>query len=252
MDTSPTVSEGPAPAGRAGDSMLIEVQQAVFGYGSRAVVQVQRLRLDRGRCFGMFGPNGSGKTTLVRGLTGLLRPLSGAVTHMPGLRFGYLPQHRGLELQWPMTGLDAAGMAMSAERRWGWLGSAQGQVKDSMRALGALDLADRPFARLSGGQQQRILLAGAMALDPQVLVLDEPTGGLDLRSRDTLLGLLRQLGRSGLAIAIISHEIEDMQSLADEVAWLHPAEDPEHPSEVEVVAPGQMAQRLATSMRAVS
>src|SRR5436305_7704200 len=93
---------------------LIEVRDAVFGYGSRAVVRVDQLDVQRGKCLGIFGPNGAGKTTLVRGITGLLPPISGSVSHEPNrarasgkepiaygqpgsLRIGYLQQHRGME-----------------------------------------------------------------------------------------------------------------------------------------------------------
>src|SRR4051794_36226426 len=97
--------------------MLVEISGATFGYGRKPVVQVQALALHAGRCLGVFGPNGSGKTTLVRGLTGLLKPLSGSVTRGEGAqRFGYLPQQRAMELHWPMTGFDAAAMALSALR----------------------------------------------------------------------------------------------------------------------------------------
>src|SRR5207247_8535237 len=93
--------------------MLVEAQDAVFGYGKRPVVKVDQLHLDAGRSLGIFGPNGSGKTTLVRGLCGLLPPMSGTVSRPPDLRIGYLPQYRHIALSWPMTGLAAALLALS-------------------------------------------------------------------------------------------------------------------------------------------
>jgi ABC-type Mn2+/Zn2+ transport system ATPase subunit len=123
------------------------------------------------------------------------------------------------------------------------------RIRDAMQRLGVADLARRPFSRLSGGQQQRLLLAGALAAGPNVLVLDEPTDGLDVRSRETLLSLLRDLTAGGLCTAIISHEVEDLLSLCDEVAWLHAADDPEHPSHVEVITPEGLAERMLTTSR---
>src|SRR5439155_19867770 len=143
--------------------MLIEVHQAVFGYSKRPVVQAEDLRLHTGRSLGIFGPNGSGKTTLVRGITGLLEPMSGGVTRAPEVRIGYLPQFRAIDLHWPMSGLDAALLATSARQRVGWVGGRKAAAREMMRRLGVEQLARRSFARLSGGQQQRVLLAGAMA-----------------------------------------------------------------------------------------
>ena len=99
--------------------MLIEARNAIFGYGDRAIVRADELHIDAGTALGIFGPNGSGKTTLVRGIGGLLSPMSGTVTRSTSLNMGYLPQHRAIDLHWPMSGLDAALMATSAARVFG-------------------------------------------------------------------------------------------------------------------------------------
>lgn len=233
---------------------LIEVEDAVFGYGSKPVVRVERLALARGQCLGIFGPNGSGKTTLVRGITGLLPPLAGKVSHEPGhdatsgrhagLRISYLPQHRAIELHWPMSALDAAGLATSARRLFGWMGRKCDEVLAMMRRLQIDHLAARPFASLSGGQQQRVLLAGALSSEPTVLVLDEPTEGLDVRSTQELLDVLREFTVEGLGMMIISHEADDLMQVAREIAWLHPAPVQGEPSRVEIVAPAELGERI--------
>ena len=247
--------------------MLIEVPHAVFGYGKRAVVRVDNLRLAEGRSLGLFGPNGSGKTTLVRGLMGLLPPMEGQVLRRPPaadsanasalsyeparikLDFGYLPQHRALDQNWPMSGLDAALMAISAQKR-GWIGRDSKKVRAAMATLGVEDLAGRSFSGLSGGQQQRLLLAGAVACDPRILVLDEPTEGLDVRTRKILLEFLRRALGRGLCTVIISHDVQDILQACDEVAWLHPGEDQEQPSTVEMITPDDLAERVARARRA--
>jgi ABC-type Mn2+/Zn2+ transport system ATPase subunit len=225
---------------------LTHLTDCVFGYGSRPVVRAGDLQLHPGRCLGIFGPNGAGKTTLVRGITGLLPPLSGTVARTGGvpIRFAYMPQHRAMELHWPMSGLDAASMMTSARTPLGWIRTRRQQVLSMMRTLGVEDLAGRSFARLSGGQQQRILLAGAMASEPSVLVLDEPTDGLDVHSRDNLLDLLHDFSNRGLCTVLISHDLEDLLFLADEVAWVHPANEPNLPSQVEVLPPDAFAHRV--------
>jgi ABC-type Mn2+/Zn2+ transport system ATPase subunit len=235
--------------------MLIEIRHAIFGYESRPVVRADHLAIQPARCLGIFGPNGSGKTTLVRGLTGLLPPLAGRVLRpLPSeIRFGYLPQHRALELHWPMTGFDAAAMATSATRRLGWIGRwlapDDGTIRESMRRLNVDSLTHRPFAKLSGGQQQRLLLAGALAPKPNVLVLDEPTDGLDVQSRRSLLDLLTQCTARGVSTVIISHEIEDLLQLCHEVAWVHPSENPGDSSTVELITPTDLADRMLQSRR---
>ena len=112
--------------------MLITVTNALFGYDRAPWCALTTCTLHAGQCLGIFGPNGAGKTTLVRGITGLLKPLSGAVTRnhsTTDLRLAYMPQQRTMDLQWPMTALDAACMAISARRLFGWIGPATAQVR---------------------------------------------------------------------------------------------------------------------------
>ena len=229
--------------------MPVEVKAASFGYRHRPVVRVEQLRLHAGRCLGVFGPNGSGKTTLVHGLVGLLPPLRGEVVRQP-VRFGYMPQHRAMESHWPMTAADAASMAVSSRRLFGWVGGDAAKVRDAMRKLGVDPLARQSFSKLSGGKQQRVLLAGTVASTPDVLVLDEPTDGLDVRSRHTLLATLRQMTVDGLSTLIVTHDVEDLMYLCDEVAWLHPGDDVDQPSEVELVPIPELAARVAGVGRA--
>jgi ABC-type Mn2+/Zn2+ transport system ATPase subunit len=228
--------------------MLVEITGATFGYDQRRpVVRVNSLSLHAGRCLGVFGPNGAGKTTVVRGLTGLLPPVSGTVNRAENsaIRFGYLPQHRALELHWPMTGFDAAAMALSALRRFGRIRRRDAaKVREAMERMDVRQLARHSFAKLSGGQQQRLLLAGALATEPTVLVLDEPTDGLDVRSRQSLLELLHAENRRGLCTVMISHDVEDLLHLADEIAWLHPGDDAGEPSHVELIGPQQFRDRV--------
>jgi zinc transport system ATP-binding protein len=231
--------------------MLLDATDVAFGYGDKAVVEARSLRLHAGECVGIFGPNGAGKTTLVRGITGLLPPLRGRIERTAGLRFGYLPQHRGIDLHWPMTGLDAATLAISAGRRFGWIGSATSRVRDAMAELDVSDLADRPFARLSGGQQQRLLLAGALAANTTALVLDEPTDGLDVRSRAALIDAIGRAKGKGLAVIIISHDIEDLLAVAEQVAWLHPRDNANEASRVESLLPHDFVARVTSISKAV-
>ena len=224
---------------------LIDVIDAEFGYGQRTIVRAGSLRVKAGQCLGLYGPNGVGKSTLVRGMVGLLPPLAGRVQRLPGLRIGYVPQHRAMELHWPMTGEDVASLSISAHRRFGWVGAARAAIRRAMAELGVAELGVKAFSALSGGQQQRLILAGALADDPGVLVLDEPTDGLDVANRALFIDVLRQRKRVGMGLVLISHELEDLMELADEVAWIHPGEQAGMSSRVELVEPGRISQTAA-------
>jgi zinc/manganese transport system ATP-binding protein len=230
--------------------MRVELREAVFGYARGPVVRATNLALAPGRGLGVFGPNGSGKSTLLRGIMGLLPPMRGHVLRDGVVRPAYLPQHREMELHWPMSGFDAASLWASAKARFGRLGQ---PMRDAVRArmtlLDVADLGDRSFARLSGGQQQRLLLAGLLATEPNLIVLDEPTDGLDTRSTRTLLSHLRGV-RDGVrdaghaAIVLVSHDIDDLVELCHEVALLHPAESPDEPATVEIVPIEQLPRHI--------
>jgi ABC-type Mn2+/Zn2+ transport system ATPase subunit len=226
--------------------MPIALRNATFGYARRPVVRVDDLALRPGRCVGLFGPNGSGKSTLIRGITGLLRPMSGEVTREPGVRFGYLPQHRDMDVAWPMTAFDAASLAVSAGSCTGWVGRRmRSRVCDALAALGVDDLLDARFARLSGGQRQRVLLAGVLAVDPTVLLLDEPTDGLDRRSRQLLLAALARATRDGgVATVLVTHDVDDVRESCDEVGLIHAAAEPGGPSTVELISAAAFTGRM--------
>lgn len=222
-------------------ALLIELNEALLGYRGHPVVRVERLAVRSGRCLGVFGPNGSGKTTLLRTIAGLLNPLAGTVRRTGPAVVGYLPQLRNLDLSWPMTAFDAAALATSSRSLMGWIGRHKRGIRDRLEEMGVASLAQRPFARLSGGQQQRVLLAGVLAIEPQVLLLDEPTEGLDQQSRAGLLASLGSLKQSGLAIVLITHDEQDLAGLADEVAHLWPARVDGEPSIVRFDAAKEVA-----------
>jgi ABC-type Mn2+/Zn2+ transport system ATPase subunit len=223
---------------------LIQVDSAAFGYRRRTVVRGVSCRVDAHSCLAVYGPNGAGKTTLLRGISGLIPPLSGMVSVVEGIRFGYLPQHRAGENHWPMTAFDAAALAISAGKRWGRLSAEdRAAVSNQLAAIDVSALADRPFFELSGGQQQRVMLAGALAARPAVLLLDEPTGGLDRRSRDLLLDRLRAAKSDGLALVVVTHDLAELLALADTALLLEPASDDSMSAAADSLSPRELADR---------
>jgi ABC-type Mn2+/Zn2+ transport system ATPase subunit len=200
---------------------LIQIEGAAFGYGERPVLAGLDVRLRRGTLVGVAGPNGSGKSTLVRGVLGLLKPLQGRVlNHARSL--GYVPQRDTLDALYPLTALEV--VRMGAYGRLGGLRllrrEERQRARQALERVGLAGEAQRLFARLSGGQRQRILLARALVMAPEVLVLDEPTSGVDADAEAAILQLLGELREDGLAILFVSHRLEALCRVADELLWV--------------------------------
>ena len=200
---------------------LVTFDRAALGYGRRAVLSDLAFSLNEGDFLGMVGPNGAGKTTVLRALLGTLKPLSGTVTRAPGLRFGYVPQRDQVDYSFPLKVLDV--VLMGRYDRIG-LGRRPGK-DDRARAMVALehvgipDLAGQPLKDLSGGQKQRTLIARALVGEPNILVLDEPTNGMDLVSTTQILGLVRELHeRDGLTAVMVSHALNEVANYVERIA----------------------------------
>lgn len=195
------------------------------GYHRTAVVQGLSFSVHRGDILGIVGPNGSGKTALLRTILGLLEPLNGHVERQPGLVISYVPQRDRIDTIFPVTALDIVLMGRTA--RAGPFQRTQRADLDAalgaLARLGADPLSQQLFRNLSGGQQQRVLLARALAADPDVLVLDEPTAGMDMASEASILAFLRDLNRThGVTILIVTHMLPIVLNLASSIMLLGP------------------------------
>ncbi len=187
---------------------LIRLEGVTCRYGAEPVLDNVDLAIAAGQFIGVVGPSGSGKTSLLRTILGTLRPTAGRVHRRPGLRLGYVPQVETVDWSFPVTVSQCVLMARTCGRVLPWASRAErAEVAAVLDRLGIGGLGDRHIRHLSGGQQQRVFIARALLLRPDLLLLDEPTSGVDVRLRHEVLHLLDDLNASGVAILLTTHDL---------------------------------------------
>src|SRR5882724_851501 len=209
------------------DSEVVASMNSVTcGYHRQPVFRDVTLTLHAGQLAGLVGPTGSGKTTLLKALLGLVRPWQGEVrvfgapmTRATRARIGYVPQLETLDWQFPVTAEQV--VLMGAYRGMSWLpwcrASERGAAFQLMEQLGIAECIGQHIRELSGGQQQRVFLARALLGQPQLLILDEPTVGVDLKTQHDILHLLGDLRQQGITIVLTTH---DLNAVAAHLPWL--------------------------------
>lgn len=192
---------------------LIRVEQGHVRFGNQPALEDISLELHQGEIVTLVGPNGSGKTTLVRVLLGLLPLDSGTVWRAPKLRIGYMPQKLAVHATLPLT-----------VKRFLQLvpGVKSADIHNALQETGALKVLDSPLQRISGGELQRVLLARALLRKPQLLVLDEPVQGVDVKGQLELYNLIGQLReRYGCGVLMVSHDLHLVMRATDRVLCLN-------------------------------
>lgn len=197
----------------AGAGELIRLTGLASGYDSTLVLSDVDLSIDARQFTGIVGPSGSGKTTLLKVLLGSLAPRQGTVVRRSGLRIGYVPQVETVDWNFPVTVAQCVLMARTRGRIRPWPSADElGSMHEVLGRLGIGHLAGRHIRQLSGGQQQRVFVARALLGDPQLLLMDEPTAGVDARTRHDLLHLLADLNHGGTAIVLTTHDLNGIAS----------------------------------------
>jgi ABC-type Mn2+/Zn2+ transport system ATPase subunit len=191
-----------------------------LGYSQQALLRDLSFEVRRGEILGIVGPNGSGKTTLLRTMLGLTKPLAGTIERKAGLTISYMPQRERIDVILPVTALEVVLMGRTA--RAGALQRIRAADHEAARRalalVGGEALSGRLYRNLSGGQQQRVLLARAIGADSEMLVLDEPTAGMDVASEASMIGFLEDLNRKqGVTILIVTHWLPLVLNLASSV-----------------------------------
>lgn len=200
---------------------MIEFKNVTLGYGKRIVLHELNFSIQAGDYFGLVGPNGSGKTTILRAIIGTHKPINGEVRYQTPIRFGYVPQRDVIDSILPYTVEEV--VMMGRYMQIGLLRSPtpddKEKVRRSLQHTKIGDIASYPFRELSGGQKQRTLIARAIASDPDVLVLDEPTNGMDLASRISILELIRTLhDEEKRTVILVSHLLDDVANYVKRIA----------------------------------
>jgi ABC-type Mn2+/Zn2+ transport system ATPase subunit len=203
---------------------IITLDGLAIGYDGQAVLSGISLAIARSSFTAILGANGSGKSTLLKTLLGLQPPVAGRIHFGSPPVFGYVPQTVELDPLFPLTGFDVALMGT-----YGRVGPgrfpphAERQlVHDCLRATAADGFAHKKFSRLSGGQKQRVLIARALATRPDVLVLDEPTAGVDAAATHNLLEFISQIhAERKLTILLVTHDLPLVRRHAQQIIWLH-------------------------------
>ncbi len=216
------------PAGLAppASSDLVRFEGVTCGYDGPPVLRDVDLAIRRGAFVGVVGPSGAGKTTLLRAIVGMVPRLEGRITlagrpvgrgATPGV--GWVPQLETVDWNFPATVREVVLMGRWADRPWrAWATADDRERVDRLLGrLGIAGLAGRHIRELSGGQQQRVFLARALIGEPQILLLDEPTSGVDLKTRDDILHLLADLNADGITIVLTTHELN---TVAAHLPWV--------------------------------
>lgn len=204
---------------------LIELRAVDFGYGEKMILDTIDLHLHPGQFAGLVGPSGAGKTSLLKLVLGLLKPSHGEVkliSQKTGRRkplIGYVPQLETVDWNFPVTVEQVVLMGRIQHASFlPWATRAEkALVAGILERLDIGELGQRHIRNLSGGQQQRVFLARALISEPDLLVLDEPTSGVDMRTAESILHLLADLNQQGMTILLTTH---DLNAAANHLPWV--------------------------------
>lgn len=226
---------------------VLALHDVSLGYDGRAVLQHLTFTVEEGEFLALLGPNGAGKSTLLRGILGLMPTLAGRIEHGVDRRTsppGYVPQRDSLDPIFPLTASEV--VLMGTYARLGPLhliGRAQHRTAATMlEQVGLTAIAETPFWALSGGQKQRVLIARALAAEPRILLLDEPTAGVDPGAAAAIMEVIARLNREqGLTVVLVTHQLRQARPLVRSVIWVDDGTAVKGPTET-MLAPERVAE----------
>ena len=218
-----------AACNETGRECVIRLEGVSAGYEGDTVLEDVNLRVDAQDYIALIGPNGGGKTTIMRVILGLLKPFSGEVQVMglppkEGRAFiGYVPQSQLNDQAFPINVWDVVGMG---RLKGGWWNQSYSEsdkqiIAESLHKTGVYQLKNKGIADLSGGQRQRVYISRALATDPKILLLDEPTANIDAEASTQLYELLDDLNAEGVTILMVSHDLHTLERHAKSVGFVN-------------------------------
>ncbi len=215
---------------------VVTVHDLHFAFGKQPVFTGAEAVITSGSFVSIVGPNGGGKTTLLKLILGLIHPdrgwvrLFGQKPSRSRGRVGYMPQHAHLDPQFPVTVMDVVLMGRLRPGRLAgpFRAGDRNIALNALRETEMADLQDRPFSALSGGQRQRVLIARALACEPDLLLLDEPTASLDPTVQGDLFELLHRLNER-MTVVLVSHDVSTVSRHVDSILCINQGID-EHPA----------------------
>ena len=208
---------------------LIAFRDVTLGYRRHVVLEGLSFSIGRGEFFGIVGANGSGKTTILRAMLGIIAPRRGTIEFDGGarLRFGYVPQKAHIDELFPLTAREIVLMGRYGLLRPGRRPSDADRLvaERQLEHVGIGALAGKRFRDMSGGQKQRTLFARALAAEARVLLMDEPTEGMDLEGQHAILELIATLrAESGVTVVYVTHRLNELADSAERLLLLHDGE----------------------------
>ena len=199
---------------------IVSFKDVDFSYADTPVLTAASFEIQKGSFVSVIGPNGGGKTTLVKLMIGLLQPTRGQIrlfgkpTQQSGRRVGYVPQYTHFDPQFPITVAEIVLMGRLGRLVGFYNRKDREKARMALETVGLEDVGKSQFSKLSGGQRQRVLIARALASEPDMLVLDEPTSNVDVAVELKLSTLLEELNRT-LTVVLITHDLGFASSLVD-------------------------------------
>ncbi|WBW49683.1 ABC transporter ATP-binding protein [Peptoniphilus equinus] len=196
---------------------IIELNHVQFGYNDNAIFDDVTFQIHKGEFAALVGENGAGKTTLIKLILGELKPKGGSIhLNIPLSDIGYVPQLAAANMDFPITVEELVGL--QCKSRLFLSKKEKSRIESTLMSVGAEHLKKKRYGELSGGERQRVLIAKAMFQAPQLLVLDEPTTGIDAKAKEALYKLLDHLHSAhGITLLMITHELASVRSLLDTV-----------------------------------
>lgn len=207
----------------------LEIHDLAVSYGPLVALAGVNATVEPGDIVGVIGPNGSGKSTLLKAIAGIVPVRGGQITHA-GKRLrqrqshiAYVPQSEDVNWDFPLSAHDV--VLMGRFRSIGWLRRPgkedRAQADAALERVGLAGLGQRHISQFSGGQQQRIFLARAIVQQPEIVLLDEPMTGIDVRNRSVLHGMIEEFSQNGAIVLMATHDLDEVRHQANSVLCLN-------------------------------